>query len=70
MSQNGNIYQHLAEGGTLTKAECFSRGWGLSLNSRCAEIRRLTGEQIDCRRVEINGKPAWEYSMPVRIAYG
>ena len=70
MSQNASIYAYLLEGNTLTKAEAFSKGCGMSLNSRCAEIRRKTGAQIDCERVEINGRPCWRYSMPVKVAYG
>ncbi len=70
MSQNGNILMYLQEGNTLTKREAYHLFGSLSLNSRVAEIRRKTGAQIDCERVEIGGRVSFRYSMPVKVAYG
>ena len=46
------------------------RGWGLSVNSRCAELRRRLGVQIDCERETRNGTPVYVYSLREKIPYG
>ncbi len=70
MSQNAELLAYLETGATITKAECYARGWGLSINSRAAELRKRTGVEIDCDRVERNGKVVYEYSLKERIPYG
>ena len=70
MSQSANIYAYLSEGHTLTKAECYAKGWGLSVNSRCAEIRERLGADIECWTEQRNGKTVYVYGLKEKVAYG
>ena len=70
MSQISEIYAYLSDGNTLTKAEAFSKGWGISLNSRCAEIRERLGVHIDCWTEQRNGKTVYVYGLTNKVAHG
>lgn len=70
MSQISQIYSYLEEGNTLTKAECYEKGWGLSINSRVAEIRDRLGVQIDCWTEKRGDKTIYVYGLTNRVAYG
>ena len=70
MSQISEIYCYLRDGNTLTKSECYAKGWGLSINSRIAEIRERTGAQIDCWTEKRNGKTIYVYGLQEKYAHG
>ena len=61
-SQCFQILSYLKSGKTLTKLEAAQKGWGLSLNSRVAELREA-GWEIHCRTVKKNGRTVYEYSL-------
>ena len=72
MSQCAEILAWLQSGHTLTKAEAYHKGWGMSLNSRCSEIYDRTGIKIACRTENRNGKTVYVHYLPEEegIAYG
>ena len=69
MTQCESILAWLEAGNSLTKAQAFSMGWGLSLNSRVAELREQ-GHDIVCDTEKINGKTVYFYRLNSMVAYG
>lgn len=69
MSQCGQIYAHLADGGTITPLEAFQLYGCLALHSRIDELRGR-GIEIETVMIEINGKRVGQYSMPAKFAHG
>ena len=70
MSQVAEILSYLETGATLTMAEAYAHGWGISLNSRVAEINERLKAGIECHTEKRNGKTVYVYSLPVRVNYG
>ena len=62
MTQCESILAWLEAGNSLTKAQAFSMGWGLSLNSRVAELRER-GHDIVCHTHKVGGKPVYFYRL-------
>lgn len=69
MSQCGQIYAHLADGGSITPLEAFKLYGCLALHSRINELRER-GIEIETVMIDVGGKRVGQYSMPVRVAYG
>ena len=67
MSQCGNIYAFLADGGTLTPLEALAKFGTIALHSRAAELRDR-GIPIKCELVEINGKRVGRYSLDRQVS--
>jgi len=63
MSQNAEILSWLQSGKTLTKAECYAKGWGISINSRVAELNRTVDAKIRCWTESRNGKTVYVYGI-------
>lgn len=65
MSQNANIYAHLADGKTLTPMQALNLFGTLALHSRIAELRER-GHAIECTIVKTPmGKRVGRYSLKV-----
>ena len=69
MSQCGNIYAYLADGGTLTPLEALNMFGCMCLHSRAAELRSK-GIPIHCELIDVCGKYVGMYSIPLKVAYG